>query len=155
MRCYLMHQHIQVLTMELDEATCTIASILSVDTPRHLPLGILDALGKLSREQLNNWLLSRSIPSSRKNIRDILEECNICLPSHLILNCLGLSLSDHYWIKPESFKRSWKDINFLIIPSLNILVSYCWGQICRTVRRKLICFHRIILLMVIYLNVER
>ena len=28
------------------------------------------------------------------------------------MKCYGLSLSDHYWMKPNNLEISWKDVNF-------------------------------------------
>ncbi len=41
-----------------------------------------------------------------------MEELNISSPEVLMHKCYGLSLSDQYWICPDTAELKWKDINF-------------------------------------------
>lgn len=62
-------------------------------------------------DQLDDWWSSRSIPASRPGLQDMLLRLNMDLPSELVLKCLGLSLSDQYWLNPDH-QLSWDKVNF-------------------------------------------
>jgi len=62
-------------------------------------------------DQLDEWWSSRSIPASRPGFQENLLRLNLELPSELVLKCLGLSLSDQYWLNPDS-RLSWDKVNF-------------------------------------------
>ena len=108
----LMHKNIPVLRFSLDEATGTIISIGEIYQPEHIPVGISQKQGKTDRAALNNWWKGRAIPASRQGIGDALQEMDVYTTQNLLDKCLGLSLSDQYWICPENSFVTWKDINF-------------------------------------------
>ncbi|MBO4676999.1 MAG: HipA domain-containing protein, partial [Oscillospiraceae bacterium] len=58
----------------------------------------------------------RSIPASRSGVREALETLEISNTRMLLLRCLGLSLSDQYWIRPEGAELQWEKINFFNNP---------------------------------------
>jgi hypothetical protein len=64
------------------------------------------------RGSLNKWWLSRSIPASRSGLRDALERLNVSSTGLLLLKCMGLSLSDQYWVRSNEKMLRWEDINF-------------------------------------------
>jgi hypothetical protein len=45
-------------------------------------------------------------------IADAFDTLGIYDPSELLTKCFGLSLSDHYWIKPSGSSMKWEDVNF-------------------------------------------
>ena len=94
----LMHRDIPVMDLELDEYS-NIVSLGKIHHAEHLPLGTYNKIG-VERKALNRWWTKRSIPASRKGIRDVLEELELSSPQELIEKCFGLSLSDQYWISP-------------------------------------------------------
>jgi hypothetical protein len=53
------------------------------------------------RGSLNEWWKSRSIPASRSGLRDALERLDVGSTGSLLLKCMGLSLSDQYWVCPH------------------------------------------------------
>ncbi len=108
----LMHKHILVLDMEIDEDTGFILKILDIYTPEHLPVGLFKKGQELDRSLLNKWWISRAIPASRSGLRDALEQLNVYSPQFLLTRCFGLSLSDQYWICPSKNSALWPEMNF-------------------------------------------
>jgi len=112
MRYTLMHKEQPVLEMILDEITGGISEIAKLHAPEHVPVGISVEGVSVDRADMNRWWQSRSIPAKRSGIRDAWEHLGSTIPQTLLSRCLGLSLSDQYWIKPENRKLSWSEINF-------------------------------------------
>lgn len=112
MKCTLMHKRIAVAKIELDEATGFIQKIGTVYAPEHLPIGIQMRKNAADRAALNVWWTDRSIPASRSGVREALETLELTSTKLLLIRCYGLSLSDQYWICPESEILTWDDINF-------------------------------------------
>lgn len=108
----LMHKSIPVADMELDEATCVISAVGHVYSEDHVPVGIPVKKGLINRAALNEWWKGRSIPASRVGIRNALEELHLSTTQKLLEKCLGLSLSDQYWICPAGSGIEWSEVNF-------------------------------------------
>lgn len=108
----LMHKNIPVAVLEIDEASGVISAIGEVYAEQHIPLGITVKRGKIERSELNDWWKGRAIPASRSGIKTVLEDLQIATTQRLLEKCLGLSLSDQYWICPQSKELKWSEINF-------------------------------------------
>ena len=106
----LMHRDVPVMELELDEYS-NIISLGKIHNAEHLPIGTYNKIG-VERKALNRWWTKRSIPASRKGIRDVLEELELSSPQELIEKCFGLSLSDQYWISPTDRPLAWHRVNF-------------------------------------------
>ena len=112
MNYILCHKDIPVLRFSTeDEEIVEISEILN---SRHLPVGISleNENGKSLKSQLRAWWKGRSIPVSRQNLNTALELLGNITTDYLIEKSYGLSLSDHYWAKPEKSSLSWKEVNF-------------------------------------------
>lgn len=108
----LCHKDIDVLDFEMEQ-NGIIKSILNVWNIEHLPIGIKKInSSQILPDSLNEWWKHRCIPASRNNIEKALIKLNFSSTLELQKRSLGLSLSDHYWIKPENFKYTYKDVNF-------------------------------------------
>lgn len=112
MKYILMHKNIPVMSINIFEETGTITKILSVYSEAHMPVGIRVKKSIVDRGALNEWWLDRSIPASRRGVREALGAMGLQSTSLLLTRCLGLSLSDHYWVCPSDNKIKWEDINF-------------------------------------------
>lgn len=112
----LMHKEIPVAKIRLDSATASVSSVVEVFEPAHVPVGVSVKKGKIDRAALNEWWQGRAIPASRAGLRHALEELQINSPQALLEKCLGLSLSDPYWICPADRKISWHEVNFFENP---------------------------------------
>ena len=108
----LMHKNQTVMHLELDEVTGSIVKTGEIVQPEHLPLGVMGYRKEIDRGALNRWWQSRSIPASRSGLRDALEILEVTMPQVLIEKCLGLSLSDQYWICPAKQNLRWDEVNF-------------------------------------------
>lgn len=115
MKYTLMHKNIAVADIDIDEALGGITKIRNIISKKHLPVGIV----RMQRDDevvdwyaFNQWWTGRSIPASRMGVMDALDTLNVYSTKLLLTKCLGLSLSDHYWIKPYDSNISWADINF-------------------------------------------
>ncbi len=108
----LMHKHIPAADIQLDGATGVIRSIGTIKNPEHIPVGIPVKNGIADRQALNSWWAGRAIPASRDRIQDALKKLGVSSTQLLLEKCLGLSLSDQYWICPVSENIQWEDINF-------------------------------------------
>lgn len=112
MQYILMNKNTEVLEFTYDEDEHNITSIDKIINLDYAPVGIVDYKTGISKKELNNWWKSRAIPASRSKIREILEEMHIDSSIELLEKCMGLSLSDQYWIKNKDSKVLWSDINF-------------------------------------------
>ena len=115
MKYILMHKNTEVADIEIDDVLGRITAVNAVIHREHLPVGIVHPLHHnevIDRGALNKWWCGRSIPASRMGIADAFETLGIYDPSELLTKCFGLSLSDHYWIKPLGSSMKWEDVNF-------------------------------------------
>ena len=108
----LMHKEIPVAKIRLDSATASVSAVVELFDTAHIPVGIPVKKGKIDRAALNAWWQGRAIPASRSGLRHALEELHISSPHALLEKCLGLSLSDQYWICPVDRQVSWHEVNF-------------------------------------------
>lgn len=111
----LMHKNVAVADIEIDEALGGVTKIRNITAKEHLPVGTLRIQRDdevVDRYAFNQWWTGRSIPASRMGVSDALETLGIYNTKLLLTKCLGLSLSDHYWIKPYNKNILWEDVNF-------------------------------------------
>lgn len=101
--------------MHRDDLVCTLSidplsgSILRVSKPIHpelLPLG-----GCIDAATLRKWWQRRAVPISQGRMKHILNQLNLTTPQEYLVKNLGLSLTDHYWIKPLELDLNWDNIN--------------------------------------------
>lgn len=115
MKYTLMHKNICVADIDIDEDTAVILSVDNITAKEHLPLGVVHPLRHqetVDKAALNKWWTGRCIPASRMGIGDALETLGIHSSQMLLTKCLGLSLSDHYWVRPAGSDMSWERVNF-------------------------------------------
>jgi len=107
----LKHKDIDVALLLINEEG-NIVTIKNVFQPNHLPLSCLMEDGKINSKRLSQWWNERGIPASREHYRDVMAEIGVTGKNKLLLECNGLSLTDHYWIVNENETKNWKDVNF-------------------------------------------
>lgn len=98
---YLMHKDIitGIITINNEIGNVENVSILNSD---HVPFGCNN------KKALANWWERRAIPKHQKNQAVLLNgETNLVY----MMENLGLSLTDCYWIKPVESDMGWKDVN--------------------------------------------
>lgn len=108
----LMHKDIPVAEICLDSVTSSVSAVGEIFALAHVPVGITVKKGKIDRVTLNEWWRGRAIPASRAGLMRALEELKLASPQLLLDKCLGLSLSDQYWICPADRKTAWGEVNF-------------------------------------------
>ena len=111
----LMHKNVVVALIDIDDSSGTIIRINEILNEKHLPVGtsyLRHHKTELHRDALNGWWSNRAIPASRKGIDEALNKLDMFSTTQLLTRCMGLSLSDHYWIKPSVSTVKWEDVNF-------------------------------------------
>ena len=115
----LMHKNIEVAVIEISEESGNITAIAEVMNAKHAPVGTLSRKKQnegngesIDLSLIKGWWYSRSIPASRTGIAETLMMLNVQTPQMLLTKCLGLSLSDQYWVKPVNKNLTWSEVNF-------------------------------------------
>jgi hypothetical protein len=108
----LMHKNIVVAEIDLNIKNGNFDELISINNINHMPIGSMQQGIDFSEEDFNIWYMSRAIPNSRQNIRDILFELKKSSANWLLLKNNGLSLSDHYWFREKNKSTRWEDVNY-------------------------------------------
>ncbi|MCI8597059.1 MAG: excisionase [Lachnospiraceae bacterium] len=124
----LMHKNIPVVELALDTISGAIVSVGAVHEAAHVPVGILVRKGTVDRSGLNEWWKGRAIPASRSGIREALLELKVPDTRLLMQKCLGLSLSDQYWIRPTDSNLLWEKVNFFYHPFSEDVGNILFGK---------------------------
>ncbi len=109
MRKYiLMHKNIETAVLLFSEEG-RISKMPEILNSSHLPILVNRENNK--NRIISEWWENRSVPKSRKDIREMLKEQHIGTTGNWLLDNLALSLSDCYWVKPVTADFSWEDVN--------------------------------------------
>lgn len=103
---YLMHKDKIVTVVEIENVSGNIIKVSPKMKKDLLPLG-----GNLSPEDLKRWWARRAVPLKQGNIERILALHGIPTIQNYLLKNAGLSLTDHYWIRPVESILTWEDVN--------------------------------------------
>lgn len=103
---FLMHRDDPVCMVNIDPVSGAMLRVSKKKVPELMPLG-----GYIDAEMLRKWWQRRAVPVSQGKVQRILEQLGIATPQGYLVKNLGLSLSDHYWIKPLDMELGWQDIN--------------------------------------------
>jgi hypothetical protein len=108
-----MHKNIVVAEVEIDEDDGAIRRKLKTHNAIHAPLKTVIDNTTINQAMLKKWWLGRAIPASRQGLKEVsFNVGNYELPRWLLLKGMGLSLSDHYWIRPVASNVKWEKVNF-------------------------------------------
>lgn len=102
----LMHRDDPVCAISIDTVSGAILRASKPVNPELLPLG-----GSIDSAMLKKWWQRRAVPVGQGKIQRILEQMGIATPQEYLVKNLGVSLTDHYWIKPLDMELGWADIN--------------------------------------------
>ena len=69
-------------------------------------------LGTADLRKIQQWWKLRAVPSSRRNIQQVIAMSDYTNASVYLAKNLGLSMTDTYWIKPEGVNLSFDDVKF-------------------------------------------
>ncbi|MBR2254788.1 MAG: HipA domain-containing protein [Candidatus Methanomethylophilaceae archaeon] len=109
MEVTLMHKDTQVSRLEMVNGQVT--SVAEVYSQESMPLGTLRN-GYADPVSMNRWWNGRGIPQSREGLDEALKYLGVSGPSELLSESMGLSLSDHYWIRKGGSQVCWDDVDF-------------------------------------------
>ena len=124
MRYALMHKDVEVADLDISPESGSVGRILLVRQPEHMPVGTC-IKGHVDGTRLKQWWKDRSIPAGRSGIGHLLESLGIDDTLLLLTGSMGLSLSDHYWIKKADCNVTWFDVNFFDNDFLRISAISC------------------------------
>jgi len=112
MKITLMNKNTPLMSLDIDIKTSYVKEILEIHNKEPMPISIYNDDWTLLGENFTQWWTGRSIPASRRQLRERLQELQVSAMTEIINKSFGLSLSDQYWIKPLHADIAWKDINF-------------------------------------------
>lgn len=112
MKITLMNKNTPLMSLDIDIKTSYVKEILEIHNAEPMPIAIYSDDWTMLGENFTQWWNGRSIPASRRQLRERLQELQVSAMAEIINKSFGLSLSDQYWIKPLGADIAWKDINF-------------------------------------------
>ena len=107
----LMHRNNPVCAVTIDASSGVMLRVGKPINPELLPLG-----GNIDAEKLRLWWRHRAVPMGQGRIMRILERAGISSTQEYLVKNWGLSLTDHYWIKPLDVDLGWEDVNLFTNP---------------------------------------
>lgn len=105
---FLMHENEKLALFEYENQGIT-AVVINKNSTDRLPF--LEISSKTVENKTAEWIMNRGIPVTRQNIQTDLTRMNSGSTIDYMLDNLGLSLSDHYWICPKDSDYKWENIN--------------------------------------------
>ena len=102
----LMHLDDIVAYVTIDDFTGALISIDKIDSPELVPYR-----AARSTNDFRQWWADRAVPETRTALRDFLSDRGVKSTGLYLLDNLGLSLSDCYWIRPSGASIHWKEVN--------------------------------------------
>lgn len=124
----LLHKNLPVADLDFDAATDSIGKVTALYHGDHLPVGVGIRKGVVDRAALNQWWADRSIPSARDGLVSALQALGHPDAARLLEAHLGLSLTDHYWLKPQGGSLAWEDVNFFQNSFPMDVGDACWAS---------------------------
>ncbi len=112
MRYTLMQKNYPVMNLTISQDCTQVTQIGGIYDWKRIPLGLQQPL----QQFINHWWHHRAIPASRSGLSQALHTLHLHAPEELLMQCLGLSLSDQYWVKPLNSSITWEQVNFFDNP---------------------------------------
>jgi hypothetical protein len=127
----LMHKDRPVALLDLssDKRTISVHKATLIGDSAHMPVGTaFPGSCEIKRQNIKDWLRLRAIPMERDRLRSSRRGTDLPYPHELLLDSLGLSLSDQYWMRPAASNISWGDVNFFQNGFSEDLGYILWGK---------------------------
>ena len=105
----LMHKDIATAELEIDCISGSIVKIGKMLSKEHLPIR-----AARTKADFKEWWNDRAIPRTRRELKDFLASRGVRSTGNYLVDNLGLSLIDCYWIKPESSDLCWNEVNLFV-----------------------------------------
>lgn len=102
---YLMRKNDIVMLLDISESG-SITKLGKIFNKDLIPMQ-----NRTSEKGVITWWNDRSIPIKQGKIEKMLRENGIATPGLYLVHNLGLSLTDHYWIKPVNQDLTWEQVN--------------------------------------------
>lgn len=117
-----MHENDRIAVFEYENQNIL---ALKINDKMSHKLPFLELSSRSLENRLISWILNRGVPVSRQGIKT---DLSIMGENHVIdymIDNLGLSLTDHYWICPKDSDYTWEKVNlyqndFTSVYSLNL-----------------------------------
>ena len=106
MEYYLMREDEVITLCDFAKDGRLVAYSRNYRRPELMPLSF-----RTSEDPLRRWWEDRQVPLSQGRVKEMLEEKGFTVSGSFLLQNLGLSLTDHYWIRPVDSTLKWKDVN--------------------------------------------
>ena len=106
-----MHKNIPTIDMFINDKSGYIEIVGTLVSAEHLPIGISCKNDIVNEEELNEWWSERCIPANREGFKQLFYSMNMNVRRNILTRCMGLSLSDQYWIKPANSDIKWSEVN--------------------------------------------
>ena len=103
---YLMHKNIIVLSLKIGHDGKIEKYEENPSEVKHQPFGTFG-----NKHRFIKWWEDRAVPSTRHDAKPALKKLGYTSTGNMLVDNLGLSLNDCYWIKPIGSDLNWKDIN--------------------------------------------
>ncbi len=101
-----MHKDIPVCAVTIDADSGSMLRVSKPVNPELLPPG-----GNIDASMLRAWWQRRAVPVGQGKILQILDKAGISSTQKYLVRNWGLSLTDHYWIKPLDVELGWNEVN--------------------------------------------
>lgn len=109
----LLHRDDVVVKIVIDEDDGKIVESQDPKRMDLMPVGTV-VNGTVRSDRFKSWWSSRSIPVTRTGVQHLLRTLDLDDTMPLLLRSMGLSLADHYWIRPQGSEVRWGDVNFFV-----------------------------------------
>lgn len=101
-----MHRDDEVALLEFNQTDGYLLRVLEKKNEELVPYR-----ANLSTQDFVAWWRDRAVPKTQGSILSFLREYNIPTTQSYLLRNLGLSLNDHYWVKPIGSNLTWDAVN--------------------------------------------
>lgn len=105
---FLMHENDKLAVFDYSNASIS-GIVLNEQYQYKLPF--MEISSKTLEDRVAEWILNRGIPVTRQRIETDLAVLNTKNVIDYMVNNLGLSLTDHYWLCPKDSSYTWENIN--------------------------------------------
>lgn len=85
--------------------------IIRIGSPVKGAEELLPLQNRLDENGLVKWWNNRAVPIQQGHIREMLEKKGYVNAKDFLVDNLGLSLTDYYWIRPANEDLSWRDVS--------------------------------------------
>jgi hypothetical protein len=102
----LMHRNDEAAVVEFNLEDGYMLDVLEKKNQDLIPIR-----ANISAADFRRWWQDRAVPRTQGSILHFLRKFDVHTTQEYLLRNLGLSLSDHYWVKPMDSQLLWEDVN--------------------------------------------